>query len=103
MSDRGMIDIRIGGNLAAFCGKVRNVEIGRKDGKKHFCSYAELAEITGISASTLRSYYSSGRMPRPDATIGTTPGWTEKTIHEWMDNRPGTGARTDLKKKGNNG
>lgn len=77
------------------------MDIGSKVGKKHFLSYTELSKIFGISASTLRSYYSTGRMPRPDATIGNTPGWLEDTVQTWMGVRPGAGARTDLKKRKN--
>lgn len=77
------------------------MDIGQKEGRQHYLSYAEIADLIGVSASTLRSYYSTNRMPRPDATIGTTPGWTETTIRSWMENRPGPGARTDLRKQEN--
>ena len=103
MSNRAMIHVEKTGNCTTKCGKVIDVDIGRKDGRAHYLSYAEIADIIGVSASTLRSYYSTNRMPRPDATIGTTPGWTESTIQTWMQNRPGPGARTDLRKKEDEG
>ncbi|WP_287487745.1 hypothetical protein [Rhodococcus sp. (in: high G+C Gram-positive bacteria)] len=48
-------------------------------------------------------------LPDPDVTIGpinddgtiprgTHQGWADATIDEWHANRPGRGARTDLKK-----
>nr|WP_285895830.1 transcriptional regulator [Trueperella bernardiae] len=51
--------------------------------------------------STLRTYRRDGRLPEPDATIGLEPnvrhGWLPETVDDWQTNRPGRGARTDLK------
>ena len=38
-------------------------------------------------------------MPTPDATIGKVSGWLPETIEKWNSERPGRGARTDLRGK----
>lgn len=57
---------------------------------------ADIARLLGVSAGTIRAYIAQGRLPPPDATIGTVRGWTRRTIDDWQRNRPGRGARTDL-------
>ena len=57
-----------------------------------FLSITQVAEHLGVAASTLSRY----KLPSPDATIGTTRGWTPETIDNWNASRPGRGARTDL-------
>ncbi len=40
------------------------------------------------------------RAPHPDdLTFPDRPRWRRATIVDWLDNRPGKGARTDLKSK----
>lgn len=67
-----------------------------------YLSLSGLAAAAGISVGTARSYSHQGRLPAPDAVIGNGPsavrGWTPATVQEWMANRPGRGARTDLHK-----
>lgn len=67
----------------------------------HYLSLNAVADRTGIALSTLRTYRRDGRLPEPDATIGLEPnvrhGWLPETIDNWQVNRPGRGARTDLK------
>lgn len=75
------------------------MELGRKIGKEHFLGYNEVAAALGLSPSSIRAYYSTGRMPQPDVTVGNTPGWTPETITAWVALRPGAGTRTDLKRK----
>ncbi len=58
------------------------------------------AEYLGISPGTWRSYVARGQAPKPD---GIDEGfgrayWLTSKLKEWQDNRPGPGARTDLKK-----
>lgn len=56
---------------------------------RRFLSASEVAERTGMSAETIRSYTRDGYMPAPDAVIGRTSGWTERTIDAWAADRPG--------------
>lgn len=59
-----------------------------------FIGRKEVAELIGVKAGTLDGY----KIPPPDVAIGNVRGWSRETIEEWHKNRPGRGARTDLKK-----
>jgi predicted DNA-binding transcriptional regulator AlpA len=62
-------------------------------------SQQELAKRAGLAESSIRTYKTRGRLPRPDITIGGpngTPGWTEATADAWIATLPGHGHRTDL-------
>jgi len=61
-----------------------------------YLSLSEVADLLGLQTNTLKRYSHEGRLPPPDATIGTRRGWLEQTIHDWQRHRPGAGARTDL-------
>lgn len=68
-----------------------------------FLSLRGVAAYTGLSENTLKAYSQRGYMPAPDVRIGTgekvtANGWSTDTIDYWLANRPGRGARTDLKK-----
>lgn len=60
----------------------------------------ECAEFCGLARDTWTSYVSRGQAPKP------LPGfdeqrqrrWSAELVREWQANRPGPGARTDLKK-----
>lgn len=61
---------------------------------------AAVAERTGLSVPTVRSYIRKDLLPPADVII-TTPsgplrGWAPETIDAWLASRPGRGARTDL-------
>ena len=58
-----------------------------------------IKEETGneLSASTFRGYVSRGQAPAPVEWIGRTPLFKRSEIAEWAHNRPGQGARTDLR------
>ena len=79
---------------------LRNQHKGDR-GTIHYLSLNAVADRTGIALSTLRTYRRDGRLPEPDATIGLEPnvrhGWLPETVDDWQTNRPGRGARTDLK------
>lgn len=67
-----------------------------------YLSLKEFAERTGLAYSTVKTYWHMKRhlMPEPDAQVGDGPphvGWLPETIDNWQ--RPGRGARTDLKGK----
>ncbi|MXM66100.1 hypothetical protein GR925_22275 [Streptomyces sp. HUCO-GS316] len=63
-----------------------------------------LAEKTGLTYATVRSYHNHaearrrdgnprpGDLPPPDKRFGRSPAWLEKTIDELLANRPGRGA-----------
>lgn len=58
--------------------------------------YAEVAELTGLSAATLRGYAAAGRMPAPEPLPAGWPSdrprWRQAVIDEWLAARPGRGA-----------
>jgi len=56
----------------------------------------QVAERAGIGASTFQSYVSRGHAPEPDGTEGRANYWWAWTIEDWIKNRPGRGARTDI-------
>lgn len=65
----------------------------------------DAARLAGVSESTIRSYYARGQMPPDDYPPDEGwrrwrrfggPAWRESTIHAWLAQRPGQGARTDL-------
>ncbi len=64
-----------------------------------YLSSTEAGEYAGVKPSTFRAYIVRNQAPKPDAMIGNTPGWLPETIDDWMRNRPGRGARTDLKEQ----
>ena len=57
---------------------------------------AQVAEHLGLSVRTIQAYRLDGRMP-PATMVGRTPTWTREQIDQWQANRPGQGARTDLR------
>ena len=60
---------------------------------RHYLSTTEIAERLGITRGAL----SSLTLPKPDVTVGTVRGWSEKTIDTWNAQRPGSGNRTPRK------
>lgn len=63
-----------------------------------YLSLSELAERVGISVNTAKSYRAKRLLPTPDAITGTMRGRLPGTVDQWQANRPGRGARTDLKR-----
>ncbi len=62
----------------------------------------DIAKMAGLSTLTIASYIRDGRLPEPDIWLGALTerplrGWKKETIEHWLKNRPGRGARTDLK------
>ena len=61
-------------------------------------SLGQVAKHLGLSVRTVEAYRRDGRLP--EATmVGRTPTWTRAQIDAWQANRPGQGARTDLRPK----
>jgi hypothetical protein len=60
--------------------------------------YAQIAELTGLTRATLRSYRAKGLLPEPDDTsVPDRPRWSAETIARWRLQRaesPGMGNRT---------
>ncbi|MGU3438270.1 helix-turn-helix transcriptional regulator [Actinomycetes bacterium M1A6_2h] len=50
-----------------------------------------------LAAKTWTSYVARGQAPKPARHISRTPLYARDEIEEWIDNRPGAGARTDLR------
>lgn len=50
-----------------------------------YLSVTEVAERTGLTLNTIKSYSQNTprRMPDPDAMIGRVKGWLPATIDEW--------------------
>lgn len=63
---------------------------------------ADIARLWGLDAGTVRRYKHEGRLPEPDAAVGTGPGrrlvWRPETVQSMV--RAGRGARTDLRRVG---
>lgn len=70
---------------------------------RHYMGMGEVAAFTGLSRHTLNGYAAMGLLPAPDVTVGEVRGWSVATIERWQANRPGRGARTDLKVAGSKG
>ena len=50
----------------------------------------KLAEITGLSEATLRSYVSYGEIPAPNVPVRVIEGdWTADVILAWLEERRG--------------
>ncbi len=64
-----------------------------------YLSRGEIADRLGLSVGTITAYDRRGYMPEPDATIGRVYGWLPETIDAWQADRPGRGARTDLRER----
>ena len=56
----------------------------------------QVASHLGLSVRTVQDYRLDGRLPEP-TMVGRTPTWTRAQIDAWQANRPGRGARTDLR------
>jgi hypothetical protein len=67
------------------------------DPEAEYWTIPDIADHWGVSPQTIRSYRSRGRgeLPPEDRMFGRTPAWKPKTILGFQ--RPGKGARTDLK------
>lgn len=50
-----------------------------------------------IAAKTWTSYVARGQAPKPARHISRTPLFAREDIEQWIGNRPGSGARTDLR------
>lgn len=58
-----------------------------------YLTNADLAELLGIKLGSVHRYRVRGDIPPPDEYVGRTPLWKQKTIDEWLKNRPGHGWR----------
>lgn len=50
-----------------------------------------------ITSSTWRSYVARGQAPKPKRRISNAPLYSREDIEQWIADRPGSGARTDLR------
>lgn len=69
------------------------------------------AELAGVAYSTMRKYHQRATqrrreaaedstvqvaewmLPPPDATVGQSPAWSERTAKKWIESRPRAGAK----------
>lgn len=66
----------------------------RKRETIRYLALPEVAERLGLAVGTLNRYRTEGRLPVPDAQIGTRQvGWLPETIDAWQESRPGRGRR----------
>src|SRR5699024_11172104 len=62
-----------------------------------YLALPEVAEHLGLAVGTLHRYRADGRLPPPDAQIGSRQvGWTRETIDAWKADRPGRGRRARI-------
>lgn len=47
----------------------------------------DVADHTGLKASSVRAYISMGEIPQPDFNLGYKPLWRQETILRWHANR----------------
>lgn len=68
------------------------------DPNADYWTLRDIADHWGVSYNTVRTYRARGRgeLPEPDAVFGRSPAWRPATIINFQ--RPGQGARTDLRK-----
>lgn len=68
------------------------------DPNADYWTLRDIADHWGVSYHTVRTYRARGRgeLPEPDAVFGRSPAWRPATIIRFQ--RPGQGARTDLRK-----
>lgn len=68
------------------------------DPNADYWTLRDIADHWGVSYNTVRTYRARGRgeLPEPDAVFGRSPAWRPATIIRFQ--RPGQGARTDLRK-----
>ena len=56
-----------------------------------YMGVSAIAEKTGLTVNTVKSYIFKGILPEPDAFIhsptGQIRGWEEKTIDQWIRER----------------
>jgi predicted DNA-binding transcriptional regulator AlpA len=57
---------------------------------------ADIAEAAGVSKSTIDSYRYRGYLPEPQLTRGRTPLWARPIVRRWLNDRPGSGWRSDI-------
>jgi hypothetical protein len=69
------------------------------DPNADYWTITDVAEHWGVSPQTVRTYRSRkrGELPEPDQVFGRSPVWKPATIIGFE--RPGQGARTDLRER----
>lgn len=69
-----------------------------------FLTLSDVAAVIGVGIDSMRVYHQRaarnrrtgkprpGDLPPPDETFGRSPVWSDETISEWIEQRPGRGA-----------
>lgn len=55
----------------------------------------EVLHLTGLATSTLYSYMSAGRFPRPVKVGARSVAWPEEAVLDWIASRPVADIRTE--------
>lgn len=55
----------------------------------------DVARTLGVSRATVERHRASGRLPKPDVTLGRMPMWRPETIQGWIE-QGGGDARTTV-------
>ncbi|MCJ9428073.1 helix-turn-helix transcriptional regulator [Kordiimonas marina] len=56
--------------------------------KAEYISAREVANLFGVSTSTVYRWERTGRLPRPLRFSGGVVRWHRKEIHNWLSNAP---------------
>lgn len=59
----------------------KNIEM--LDDNITYLTSKQVAELLGVSSSTITAYKARGQMPKPDREYGRTPLWKLSTIKQW--------------------
>lgn len=69
-----------------------------KIGRTEYVTATEAAKLAGIARDTFTAYVSRGLAPAAALELAGRKFYKLATINRWIGNRPGRGARTDLKR-----
>jgi hypothetical protein len=71
-----------------------------KIGRTEYVTATEAAEMLAVKLATFTAYVNRGTFRAHPAIIAGRRFWKQTDVAKFRDNRPGPGARTDLKKAG---
>jgi predicted DNA-binding transcriptional regulator AlpA len=54
-----------------------------RDMNERLLTRQDVADLTGLTIQTIKTYRRNGTMPEHDYVIGRTPVWLESTIQKW--------------------
>lgn len=60
-----------------------------------YWNFTDISAHTGVPSVALRQRAFRGTMPKPDAEIGSMPGWLPDTITDWWSGKEKDGAAAE--------